>query len=118
MTEFRAALEPEIAALAAIRIDDRHLASLREAVAIIDRGYNCAQAFIEADLDFHLTLAEPVANPIFLSLIDSIVDLLREQGMLTFQVEGRPERGHLHQVTADSNASTAQPMFLKAGVAQ
>jgi GntR family transcriptional repressor for pyruvate dehydrogenase complex len=143
LTEVRAALEPEIAALAATRIDDGRLASMREAVAVMDRSYTCPEAYIEADLDFHLTLAEAVANPIFLSLIDSIVDLLREQRMRIFQVEGGPERGQLHhklileaieqrdprkarlamtahlqQVTADSNASTAQPMFLKAGVAQ
>ena len=53
-------------------------------------------AFIEADLDFHLALAEAAANPIILSLIDSIVGLLREQRMRIFHVEGGPERGQYH----------------------
>jgi len=139
LTEVRAALEPEIAALAATRVSDQHLCALREAVAVMDRSYQDPEAYIEADLDFHLTLAEAVANPIFLSLIDSIVDLLREQRMRIFQVEGGPQRGqfhhklileaimqrdpqraraamseHLEQVTIDSSVE----MSLKAGVSK
>jgi GntR family transcriptional repressor for pyruvate dehydrogenase complex len=53
-------------------------------------------AFIEADLDFHLALAEAAANPLILSLLDSIVGLLREQRMRIFNVEGGPERGQFH----------------------
>jgi GntR family transcriptional repressor for pyruvate dehydrogenase complex len=53
-------------------------------------------AFIEADLDFHLALAEAAANPMILSLLDSIVGLLREQRMRIFNVEGGPERGQFH----------------------
>jgi GntR family transcriptional repressor for pyruvate dehydrogenase complex len=45
----------------------------------MDRSRKNPEAYIEADLDFHLALAEAVANPIILTLIDSIVDLLREQ---------------------------------------
>lgn len=36
LAELRAILEPEIAALAAIRIDEQHLASMREAVNVMD----------------------------------------------------------------------------------
>jgi DNA-binding FadR family transcriptional regulator len=85
----------------------------------MDRSYNCPEAYLDADLDFHLTLAEPVTNPIFLSLIDSMANLLREQRMRILQVPGKAHlamSAHLQQVTTDSNASTAQPMFLKAGV--
>ena len=53
-------------------------------------------AYIEADLDFHLALAEAAANPLMLSLIDSIVGVLREQRMRIFQVEGGPKRGQYH----------------------
>jgi DNA-binding FadR family transcriptional regulator len=62
----------------------------------MDEARKDPEAFIEADLDFHLTLAEAAANPIILSLIDSIVGLLREQRMGIFQVEGGPERGQYH----------------------
>jgi GntR family transcriptional repressor for pyruvate dehydrogenase complex len=133
LAEVRAILEPGIAALAATRIEESHLATMREAYAVMDRKRDDPQAYIEADLDFHLSLAEAAANPIILSLIDSIVGVLREQRIRIFNVVGGPERGqfhhkrileaveqrdpvkaqeamraHLDQVRDDSAASTAQ----------
>jgi GntR family transcriptional repressor for pyruvate dehydrogenase complex len=96
LAEVRDILEPEIAALAALRAEDQHLESLREAINVMDASKHEADAFIEADLDFHLALAEAAANPLILSLIDSIVGLLREQRMRIFQTEGGPERGQYH----------------------
>jgi GntR family transcriptional repressor for pyruvate dehydrogenase complex len=96
LAELRAILEPEIAALAAARGQDSDLATMREAVAVMDRAGRDPDAYIEADLDFHLALAEAAANPLILSLIDSIVGLLREQRMKIFKVEGGPERGQFH----------------------
>jgi DNA-binding FadR family transcriptional regulator len=96
LAEVREILEPEIAALAATRVDDEDLASMREQITVMDSARKDPDAFIEADLDFHLALAEAAANPLILSLIDSIVGLLREQRMGIFQVEGGPERGQYH----------------------
>ena len=96
LAEVREILEPEIAAMAATRADAEAQASMREQVRTMDEARKDPDAFIEADLDFHLALAEAAANPIILSLIDSIVGLLREQRMGIFQVEGGPERGQYH----------------------
>ena len=96
LAEVREILEPEIAAMAAMRCDAEDLASMHEQVGIMDHARKDPDAFIEADLDFHLVLAEAAANPIILSLIDSIVGLLREQRMGIFQVEGGPDRGQYH----------------------
>ena len=96
LAELRLILEPGIAALAATRVTDEDLAGLREAVAVMDRAQKDPAAFIEADLDFHLALAEAAANPLILSLIDSIVGLLREQRIKIFNVEGGPQRGQFH----------------------
>jgi GntR family transcriptional repressor for pyruvate dehydrogenase complex len=96
LAEVRAILEPEIAALAAVRASEQELASMREPVAVMDEARKDPDAFIEADLDFHLALAEAAANPLILSLIDSIVALLREQRIGIFRVEGGPERGQYH----------------------
>jgi GntR family transcriptional regulator, transcriptional repressor for pyruvate dehydrogenase complex len=95
LAEVRAILEPEIAALAAIRIQEAELATMRDAVAVMDRTRNDPHAFIEADLDFHLALAEGAANPLILSLLDSIVGLLREQRLRIFRVVGGSERGQI-----------------------
>ena len=96
LTEVREMMEPEIAALAAERAEGEDLAAMRESFEVMEGAKRDPEAFIEADLDFHLALAEAAANPIILSLIDSIVGLLREQRMGIFQVEGGPERGQYH----------------------
>jgi GntR family transcriptional repressor for pyruvate dehydrogenase complex len=96
LVEIREILEPEIAALAAVRADEEDLATMREAVAVMDNAGQDADVYIEADLDFHLALAEAAANPFILSLIDSIVGLLREQRLRTFYVDGGPARGQVH----------------------
>jgi GntR family transcriptional regulator, transcriptional repressor for pyruvate dehydrogenase complex len=135
LAEMRGILEPEIAALAATRIEEQQIAAMRDAFEVMDRAREDPVAYIEADLDFHLALAEAAANPLILSLIDSIVALLREQRMRIFYVEGGPERGqfhhkrildaieqhdaekaraamraHLLQVREDSKSSEAQPL--------
>jgi GntR family transcriptional repressor for pyruvate dehydrogenase complex len=96
LAELRLILEPGIAALAAERIEEEYLTAMREAVAVMDRAQKDPAVYIEADLDFHLALAEAVANPLILSLIDSIVGLLREQRIKIFNVEGGPQRGQVH----------------------
>jgi GntR family transcriptional repressor for pyruvate dehydrogenase complex len=96
LAEVREILEPEIASLAAVRADAQDIAAMREPIAVMDEARKDSDAFIEADLDFHLALAEAAANPLILSLIDSIVGLLREQRMRIFLVEGGPERGQYH----------------------
>ena len=96
LAEVREILEPEIAALAAIRATEQDLAAMREAIVVMDSAGPDSNAFIEADLDFHLALAEAAANPIVLSLIDSIVGLLREQRLRIFYIAGGPQRGQCH----------------------
>jgi len=96
LAELRLILEPGIAALAAERVKDEDVIAMREAVAVMERSQKDPEAYIEADLDFHLALAEAVANPLILSLIDSIVGLLRQQRIKIFNVEGGPQRGQVH----------------------
>ena len=96
LEEVREILEPEIAALAATRIEESQVALMREAILVMDRQRQDPDAYIEADLDFHLSLAEAASNPLILSLIDSIVGLLREQRLRIFEVAGGPDRGQVH----------------------
>lgn len=96
LAELRQVLEPEIAARAATRIDEPLLATMQEAVDAMDTYLNDPDGYVEADLDFHLALAEAVGNPLILSLLDSIVGLLRAQRTRIFKVEGGPERGQFH----------------------
>lgn len=132
LVEVREILEPEIAALAATRVTEENIAAMQEAVETMDTALDNADVFVEADLDFHLALAEATQNPVIPSLVDSIVDLLRVQRRRTGNVEGGLARGqyhhkkileaviqrdpvsarlamqaHLVQVREDSSASTA-----------
>jgi GntR family transcriptional regulator, transcriptional repressor for pyruvate dehydrogenase complex len=96
LAELRLVLEPDIAGLAASRIEEQLLATMREAVAVMDKSLRDPDAYVEADLDFHLALAEAAGNPLILSLLDSIVGLLREQRSRIFNVARGPERGQFH----------------------
>jgi len=132
LVEVREILEPEIAALAATRMTDEYISAMQEAVNIMDTALDNVDVFVEADLDFHLALAEGTQNLIIPILMDSIIDLLREQRKRTGLTKGGLQRGqvhhkkildavtrrdaqaarqamqdHLKQVRKDSNASTA-----------
>jgi GntR family transcriptional repressor for pyruvate dehydrogenase complex len=113
LIEVRELLEPEIARLAASRAEDKDIAAMREAFEAMDRAGSNADAFIEADLDFHLALAEAAGNPLILALIDSIVALLREHRTRIFHVAGGPARGQFHhrrilEAVAQHNADAAR----------
>ncbi|MDP2778208.1 MAG: FadR/GntR family transcriptional regulator, partial [Anaerolineales bacterium] len=76
LVEVREILEPEIAALAATRITNEYIAVMQEAVEVMDRALADVDVFVEADLDFHLALAEATQNPFIPILMDSIIELL------------------------------------------
>jgi len=132
LVEVREILEPEIAALAATRITEEYIGAMQEAVQIMDTALDNVDVFAEADLDFHLALAEATQNPIIPVLVDSIIDLLREHRKRIGLVNGGLQRGqshhkkileavsrrdpqaarqamqdHLEQVRTDSEVSTA-----------
>jgi GntR family transcriptional repressor for pyruvate dehydrogenase complex len=96
LVEVREILEPGIAALAATRITDETIQLMRNAVDIMDTALEDVDMFVEADLDFHLALAEATQNPLIPILIDSVIDMLREQRKRTGLVRGGLERGQYH----------------------
>ncbi len=96
LVEVREILEPEIAALAATRITDEYISAMQEAVNIMDTALDNVDVFVEADLDFHLALAEGTQNLIIPILMDSIIDLLREQRKRTGLTKGGLQRGQAH----------------------
>jgi GntR family transcriptional repressor for pyruvate dehydrogenase complex len=98
LTEVREILEPEIAARAAMRITDEYIAAMQEAVSIMEAATLAenSEEFVEADLDFHLALAEATQNIVIPVLMDSIIDLLREQRKRTGLAKGGLRRGQSH----------------------
>jgi GntR family transcriptional repressor for pyruvate dehydrogenase complex len=96
LNEVRTLLEPGIAALAAERILEEDIQILEQAVEAMDAAMHDADAFAEADLEFHLALARATQNPLIPILLDPVVDLLREHRKRIFLVEGGPQRGQYH----------------------
>ena len=96
LVEVREILEPEIAALAATRITDEFITAMQDAVNIMETALDNVDMFVEADLDFHLALAEATQNPIIPILMDSIIDLLREQRKRIGLTKGGLRRGQVH----------------------
>jgi len=95
LAEAREILEPEIAARAATRATTEQVEAIRQTVALMERALDDADAFVEADLQFHLALAQATQNPLIPTLIDPIVDLLREQRKNTFR-RGGAAHGQYH----------------------
>ena len=96
LIDFREILEPEIAARAASQISDEDIAALQEALTTMQASLNDAETFIEADLDFHLTLAEAANNSLILAIVDTLIELLRDQRRnIANKVEGGA-RGQVH----------------------
>lgn len=96
LVEVREILEPEIAALAAERATQEHIAVLKRAVEIMDASLDNADTYIAADNDFHLALAKATQNDLIVAFVDSIVDLLSEQRKHIFSVSGGSSRGQIH----------------------
>ncbi len=96
LVQVREILEPGIAEIAAGTVQTAEIVVMQEAIAVMDRSMEDADAFVEADLQFHLALAEATQNFLVPMLIDPIVGLLREQRKQIFRVEGGPQRGQAH----------------------
>jgi GntR family transcriptional repressor for pyruvate dehydrogenase complex len=92
LVEVREIMEPEIAAMAANRATQDQIADMLEAVEAMDKAMNNPEAFVEADLDFHLALAKATHNTLIPILIDALVDLLREHRKRAASVKGGMER--------------------------
>ena len=81
LAELRVILEPEIAALAAVRANDEQRTDLSRLVSAMDTALSemDVDEFMRNDFEFHLALATATCNQLFSALIDSLVDLLYEQ---------------------------------------
>jgi DNA-binding FadR family transcriptional regulator len=70
--EFRAAIEPAAAALAANRRSDAELAALKAALEALDAAVNAGDLGTEADFAFHRAVAEASGNPFFETTLSSL----------------------------------------------
>lgn len=96
LVEIREILEPEIAAMAASNASRMDLKTMQQAVIEMEGALDDADTFVEADLEFHLALADATQNNLISILINSIIDILREQRKRISLVDGGLKRGQYH----------------------
>ena len=91
--ELRRILECEAAALAAERRSNVHLDEMDAAVAEMDASLGDADGagrFIDADLRFHLAVAEATANRLVLHSMQAVRDLVRRALLTIVLIPGSP----------------------------
>ena len=87
LMEFREILEPEIAAMAAARAGQAHIEAMEQAIQQMDAAAD-TEAYMQADLEFHLALARATGNRLIPRFLDMIVDLLVEQRQQIGEAKG------------------------------
>ena len=76
--EVRELLEVKIAELAAERAEPGNLAKMEQSLKQMEISVESVDDYIDADLDFHMALAEATQNDIFPALIGSLVEELQD----------------------------------------
>lgn len=92
--ELRRILECEAAALAAERASNAHLEEMDAAVAEMVQSLgdaNGAERFIDADLRFHLAVAEATGNRLVLHSMQAVRDLIRRALLTIVLIPDSPE---------------------------
>jgi GntR family transcriptional repressor for pyruvate dehydrogenase complex len=87
LVEVRQPVEGEIAALAAERANAEHLRQLDRAIQDLATAAPLDER-IEADVRFHRILAEATGNPVFVLLLETLADFLRESRQRTLAYSG------------------------------
>jgi GntR family transcriptional regulator, transcriptional repressor for pyruvate dehydrogenase complex len=93
--ELRLILECEAAALAAERHGDVHLAVMDEAIEemrLALAGGDDGDRYIDADLRFHLAIADATRNGVILHSMGALREVIRRALISIFRIPGSPER--------------------------
>jgi len=101
--EVRRFVEGEAAALAASRRTKTQLRRMHDEIAAMEEGLSAEERFIDADLRFHLTVAEATRNRIVVHLMNAIRDLLHRSLSSSYHIAGSPERAiEMHRLIAEA----------------
>jgi GntR family transcriptional regulator, transcriptional repressor for pyruvate dehydrogenase complex len=90
--EVRRIVEGEAVALATERGEEVHLDRMRAATELMREGLANRDEYIEADVAFHLTIAEATQNRMILHLMHAIRDQLERALGSIYKIPGSPER--------------------------
>ncbi len=118
LSQLRAAVEPEAAALAAVHATEeqrRHLVSTAEQLEVTGAAGDLA-SFLELDIDFHSTMLHASGNVMFARLAEVVEEVLRGRTDHSLMPpQPKPEARRLHQMVAQAVA-TGQPAVARAAM--
>jgi GntR family transcriptional regulator, transcriptional repressor for pyruvate dehydrogenase complex len=103
--ELRRIIEVEAAGLAASRRRAAHLDHMHDAVAEMAAGLEAGAAarYIDADVRFHMAIAEATGNGLVVCCMDAIRDILREALLAIFEIPRSASRAvDEHRVILDA----------------
>jgi GntR family transcriptional repressor for pyruvate dehydrogenase complex len=106
--ELRRILEVEAAALAALRHGPEHLAEMDAAVAEMEESFadSGGDRFIDADLRFHLAVAEATGNRLILHSMQAVRDVVRRALITVYSIPSSPESAVVeHRAVREAIAS-------------
>lgn len=110
IVELRRGVESEIAALAAERCNKKQIAMIRASLKTIDDDVRAGKDGVDADMEFHRSIARATNNPHFLALWDFLGQFLKGTMSVTRALEARREETAQqvrdeHHTLADAIAS-------------
>lgn len=74
LLEARVVLECKVAELAARKATPKHIRQLKDIVSQIEENEDNISAFLQADLDFHITLAQSTENKVICEMAKLVID--------------------------------------------
>lgn len=86
--QFREALEGAAARLAAARAGEHDLEDLAAALSAMEANEDNVDGWMAADVAFHRALISATHNPFFITLLEPVVDRLREAIRVSFDAAG------------------------------
>lgn len=92
LLEVRKVLEVEIAGLAAERAGPEDVEAMRAEIEKMRATIEKPEGYVDADVAFHALLARAARNGVLLTMLDPVVDLLRESRRVSAARPGNAER--------------------------
>lgn len=108
--QVRRCLESTIAREAAIRATSSDIARMEAAVEAIEANFDDPEKAVPADVEFHVAVAAATQNPLFVAIVQPLVELIHEVGVMGFRVDGglrSRHQGHKRLLECIKNGDAA-----------
>jgi GntR family transcriptional repressor for pyruvate dehydrogenase complex len=116
--EIRRVVETEFAAMAAARRQEEHLVRMEEAIQEMEAGLESQSRYIDADLRFHLTVAEATSNRVAVYVMRAIRDPLHRALASVYHIPGSPQKSILQHRAIVEAVRAGDPEGARARMAE